>query len=277
MIPRLIVILLLTSATVNGQKQNEREIVAEGNKLYRSEMASWHGTDLFLARFPNKTANAGGYFSYVIGDKAICIFFSKDEDPKALATITFDSTYNVRTAFVDSIDRDLTPLEADLYLIRNTTIAEIRSDTLFKTYKNTNLNIVPLSDEYGKRVYIMTGPKNNGQVIFGNDYLLRFDKKGLLESKAKLHKGLIPIDYGDKDGKVVVASIHSHLPGYSDYMTATDICTLRLYENFAKWKQHIVMSKDYVSVWDCESDNLAVLTKKAWEKINNKDKFLPKK
>jgi hypothetical protein len=273
MITRLIIFLAMTSGTtVFAQSKKETEIVAEGNKLYRSEMASWYGTDIFLQRFASKQANSRGYFSYINGDKAICIFFSKSENPRVLATISFDSTYNVGTAEVDSVTRDLTALELDLYAIRKLTLTEIRSDTLFKTYKNTSLNLIPLSDENGKRVYVLTGPKNNGEVIFGNDYLLRFDNKGRIDSKSKLHKGLIPIGYGSKDGKIVVASMHSHLPGYSDYITATDICTLRLYEPFSKWEQHIVISKDFVSVWECQTNRLLVLTKKAWEKIYNTEK-----
>lgn len=36
-------------------------IVAEGKILYRSEMASWYGTDLFLEKF-KQTNTIGGYF-----------------------------------------------------------------------------------------------------------------------------------------------------------------------------------------------------------------------
>ena len=31
---------------------------------------------------------------------------------------------------------------------------------------------------------------------------------------------------------------------------ATDICTLMLYEKFAKWKQHNVVSKNYLNIWN---------------------------
>jgi len=277
MISRVIILLTITINTVNGQDRRERELVVEGDKLYKSEMASWYGTDIFLKRFPGKMNNSGGYFSYISGENTNCIFFSKDETPKVLATISFDTTYNVETALVDSVDRDLTTLEMELFSIRWNALSEIRSDTLFRTYKNTDLNMIPISDEKGKRVYIMTGPKTNGYVLFGNDYLITYNKNGEVETKSKLHEGLIPINYGGKDGKIILATMHTHLPIYSDYITATDICTLKLYEKFAKWGQHIVMSKDFVSVWDCKADKLFVLTKKAWDKIYSKDKYLPKK
>src|SRR5689334_9378884 len=38
-------------------------IVDEGKQLYRSEMASWYGTDVFLEQFKERD-KIGGYFSY---------------------------------------------------------------------------------------------------------------------------------------------------------------------------------------------------------------------
>jgi hypothetical protein len=40
-----------------------------------------------------------------------------------------------------------------------------------------------------------------------------------------------------------------------------------LYEKMAKWKFHVVVSKSYVSSWDCNSNRLVILTKEAWERI----------
>ena len=40
-----------------------------------------------------------------------------------------------------------------------------------------------------------------------------------------------------------------------------------LYEKFAKWKQHIVVSEEFVSMWNCDTDTIFVITRKAWDKI----------
>jgi len=61
-------------------------ITAEGKAMYRSEMASWYGTDIFLEAYKNKE-NIGGYLSYVAGDTARCIFFSHDDTPVVIGTI----------------------------------------------------------------------------------------------------------------------------------------------------------------------------------------------
>lgn len=105
-----------------------------------------------------------------------CIFYSKSENPKVIGTITFDSTYDVNTANTDLTERDFTSNENDLYIIRKIAFDEIYTDTLFKKYSNTNLNLIPLIKGNEKKVYVLTGPEQNGVVIIGNDHLLTFNK-----------------------------------------------------------------------------------------------------
>lgn len=63
-----------------------------------------------------------------------------------------------------------------------------------------------------------------------------------------------------------VTTMHTHLPETGRFITATDICTLRLYEKFAAWKRHIVVSKTDVSIWDCEHDILVGRPREEWGK-----------
>jgi len=258
---------LITFGQGNLTKKTQ-PIVDEGKLLYKSEMASWYGTDIFLENYKQRE-NIGGYFSYTENEASKCIFFSKSDNPKVIGTISFDNTYNVKTANTDLTERDFTKTENDLYEIRKLAFKEIQSDTLFKTYKNTSLNLIPLINGKEKKVYILTGPKNNGVVIFGNDYLITFDKNNKLVTKKQLHKNIIPIEYGKtEDGKEVVSTIHSHLPETGEFITATDICTLMLYEKFAKWKSHNVVSEKYLNIWNCETDELNVIKMDVVKKIN---------
>jgi uncharacterized protein with ParB-like and HNH nuclease domain len=216
---------------------------------------SWYGTDLFLEKYKDRE-NIGGYFSYTDSNFAKCIFFSKADKPKVIGTISFDSTYNTQTATIDLAERSFTKNENDLYEIRKLALKEINSDTLFKTYKNTNLNLIPLINGKDKKVYVLTGPQNSGVVIFGNDYLLTFDNNNNLLLKKQLHKNIIPVYYGGKEeiDQKNIGAIHSHLPETGEFMTATDICTLMLYGKFAKWDQHIVVSKKYMNIWSCKTN-----------------------
>lgn len=267
----LVLIFTILSVHVLGQDDPTvaaQPIVAEGKLLYKSEMSSWYGTDLFLEKYKDRSA-IGGYFSYQDQDLSKCIFFSRTERPRVIGTISFDSTYNLQTAMVDLNERDFSTIEQDLYIIRKLALAEVNSDTLFKVYENTSLNLIPLITGLEKKVYILTGPKNSGVVIFGNDYLLRFDADNKLLEKKQLHKNIIPVYYGEQeDGKKAIGAMHSHLQETGEFMTATDICTLLLYSKFADWEQHIVVSEKYTNIWNCISNTLIVLPKEVMEKIN---------
>ena len=234
--------------------------------LYRSEAASWYGTDVFLEKLKSKKQSSGGYFSYTDAKEAKCVFFSKEDNPKVLAVISFDSTYNPATAHLDSMPRAFTQHESSLYTIRKKALEIINTDTLFKQFKNTSFNVIPIIDKTKRRVYVLTGPAVSGVVVFGNDYQLDFDRRNEVIAKKRLHKNLIPMEYGKEKGQT--AAMHSHLPSTGEYITATDICTLMLYEKYPGWKQYYVISPSYVSIWSCEKDELVILTKKAWDSIN---------
>jgi hypothetical protein len=269
-----ILFLLLTFVSLSAGAQTDlqtriKTIVDEGKRLYRSEMASWYGTDLFLVNYKSRT-NVGGYFSYTTKeDVSKCIFFSKAEKPKVIGTISFDKTFNPELAKIDLNEREFTVLENDLYAIRKVALARINTDTLFKKYSNTDLNLIPLVYNNEKKVYVLTGPKQGGAVILGNDYLLTFDSNNQLIARKPLHKNIIPVPYAGKqsDGTEIVSTIHSHLPETGDLITSTDICTLMLYEKFAKWKSHKVVSQKYLSTWDCAKDELTVVEIDAVEKM----------
>ncbi len=264
---KIILSIIILSSSLTSFSQNQQEIEAielEGKKMYRSEMASWYGTDLFLEKYGDKREKIGGYLSYPAGDYTTCIFYSKGDSPLVIGTISFDSTLSITTASVIGVQRELTPIEKDLWTIRSLAYKEMVSDTIFKMYKNSNLNLIPMIDGDDRRVYILTGSSQNGTVIIGNDYLLRFDKKNNLKVKKKLHHSVQFFEYGENKGEI---SAHTHLPETGDYITATDICTLLLYQNATHWKWHFVTSNEFVSLWNCEQKSLLVLTRKAYEKI----------
>lgn len=266
--------LFLTFVSLSAGAQTDlqtriKTIVDEGKRLYRSEMASWYGTDLFLVNYKSRT-NVGGYFSFTTKeDVSKCIFFSKAEKPKVIGTISFDKTFNPELAKIDLNEREFTAIENDLYVLRKVALATINTDTLFKRYSNTDLNLIPLVYNNEKKVYVLTGPKQGGAVILGNDYLMTFDSNNQLITRKPLHKNIIPVPYAGKqsDGTEIVSTIHSHLPETVDLITSTDICTLMLYEKFAKWKSHKVVSQKYLSTWDCAKDELTVVEMGAVEKM----------
>lgn len=273
---KLTFVLIIVTKSFGQSKieKNTTQIVEEGKRLYKSEMASWYGTDLFLEKFTDKD-KIGGYLSYTENEISKCIFFSKTEKPKVLGTMTFDETFNIKTAKTELIERELNQIETELYRIRKTALKTINSDTIFKQYKNTNLNLIPLIVNGEKKVLVLTGPKNNGVVIFGNDYLMKFDEDDNLIERKRLHKNIIWTEYGEKitEGQEIVAGSHTHLPETGEFITATDVCTLMLYEKSTTWKQYHVYSKNYMSIWDCEKNILtAVSIKEIKKTLKENDK-----
>ena len=222
---KIVVSLLLIIAAFNAFAQHKTlqgitdSIVNQGHALYRSEWASWYGTDIFLDKCKDKSKQIGGYVSYETETGINNVFFSKGDDPVVLATTSFGNDFNEANYKLDTVQRKLTPAEKELIAIRQITIKRMNSDTTFKYFNNTSLNPVPIIKNGIKKVYVLTGPKANGVVIFGNDYLISFDNNNEISGVKRLHKNILPIKYSKTD----VSAMHSHLSETGDFITATDI------------------------------------------------------
>jgi hypothetical protein len=264
----LFLISLLSSLASYAQKEEiAAAIVGEGKKIYRSETASRYSNDLFLKKYSYGHENIGGHFSYADGDLTKCVFFSNDQEPKVICAITFDSTLNISKAIEERSTREFTSVEKEFYLVQQNAWRIINSDSLFKTYQGTIVNLIPLNDSKGKRVFIMTESKRESLIAVGNDYLLTFDKENNLTGKKQLHRGLIAFDLksGTKHGAKQKGGMHTH--SNEDFITATDICSLLLYRDYTGWELYYVVSKKYISIWNCKTENLQIMTIKAFKKI----------
>ena len=255
---KLLLLCLLSLPALATLAQQERldqiadSITREGKALYRSEWGSWYGTDVFEAKCPAKVDLSGGYFSYETDKNLVNVFFSKAEEPRVLASITFAKDFNKDNYTLDTLSRKFTQTEQDYYNTRKAATAKIFADTIVKGYKHTTLNVVPMIENGIKKAYVLTGTTQQGVVLFGNDYLVSFDAAGNAVSIKALHRNLISVSLKSDSGKVILGGIHNHLPPSSEFITATDICTLMLYEGFTTWNTYDVLSKDYVSMWDCK-------------------------
>ncbi|SDQ19499.1 hypothetical protein SAMN05421664_0974 [Chryseobacterium soldanellicola] len=261
-----VVLLTLLGIVMNAQDLQKiaNEIKEEGTDLYRSEMASWYGTDIFRANY-EKMDNVSGYFSYIDEKVPKCIFFSKDK--KVIGTIAFPTNYNPKDAKLDLNERDFTSLESEYFTIRQNALTRIKNDTIFKVYQNTSLNIVPIIKNNVKKVYVLTGPSVDNVVVFGNDYLISFDNKNEVKNVEKLHKGMIVQNINDKEVGKTVGGVHSHILENWQTITPTDICTLMLYYKFTNWESYTVVSKKYVSMWNGKGNGLLIMKEKAFKNM----------
>jgi hypothetical protein len=262
----LLVLCCLGAVQAQGKLPREAEqAVRVGRLLHRSELASWHGTDILRERHAALMPRIGGYFSYAEGERTICLFYSREDVPKALIRFAFDGFHENAGLKVDTAQGPLRPVEQELLAIRQRAMDLVRTDDLFELYEGINFNLIPVMDGKLRQVYILSGPKRSGIVVLGNDYLITFDRSNKVKEKRKLHKNIQVFEHGDME---VTTTMHSHLPETGAFITATDICTLLLYADIAGWPQHIVLSNTHVSIWDCKKQELMVMDRKAWDRIH---------
>lgn len=256
-----------------GIQVQRAKVLAEGKALYRLEKAAWNGTDMLREQFPEEMEHFGGYVSLLEGNLTHCVFFTDDSIPRLMAIYTFDSTFSFANAVLDRVRQYPTEEELRLRQLRSSAYRHIAQDTIFKVYKNSNLNVVPMVYEGVAKVYVLTGPSVSGVVIFGNDYLISFDEKDQVQSARPLHRNIIPIEYNDEQE----STMHSHTESTGSLITPTDICTLMLYGPFTNWESHTVLSKTHWNFWNVENSSLAVVSRKAMDKIDKHQKKLKKK
>lgn len=262
-----VVFFALIGTIINAQdlKKTAKEIQEEGIELYRSEMASWYGTDVLKANY-DKMENIKGYFSYIDGGVPKCIFFS--EKNKVLATVAFPANYNPRDAKLDLNERDFTTKELDYFTIRQNANEKVKTDTIFQQYNNTSMNLIPIIDKNNvKKVYAVTGPSVDNIVIFGNDYLISFNDKNEVKNIEKLHKGIIVQAMKEEKMENAISGLHSHVLENQQTITPTDICTLMLYYKFTNWDDYFVVSKDFVSIWRNKTNNLVIIKEKDFKRM----------
>ncbi len=246
-------------------------ILAEGLRLYQSERSSWVATDLMMATTIDRS-QIGGYLSYFEGDSVRTIFWTHEAGGTAgtplLASYTFPrKDVRLETANFQPAG-SFTAHEAQLFAVRKAAREELNSGNKSYTVQaKTSLNLAFLEDTRETRVYVLTGPQENGIVPIGNDYLLTFGSSGKLKSTERLHNSYLPMRWDDKKSEITTM-MHTHLEAHP-YITPTDICSILLYRSQLPAHQHYVISKEYVSLFDIDKQELIILTRKAFEKMAN--------
>jgi len=267
----LLFVLLISVISASAQHPDADKILKEGQLLYRLEKASWYGTDFLLNNFPKMKDSAGGYLSYVTAENHVNnIFFDRSSPHKVLITFEFDSLPKHGPLSFDPRKRAATKQEQDLIAIRQDAVKKMakNEDKFFMFYEKTSLNPIPLITPTERKVFFLTGPHEDGFVLIGNDYLLNYDNDNKLVSKIKLHNTLIKLAFKSNDSKnPTTATVHTHV--VTELITSTDICTLLLYKEFTEWKSHLVVSKDFVSIFDMNTEKLVTMTYDAFKKMSD--------
>ena len=243
-------------------------VMEEGKRLYFSELASWYATEILKSKHKAIAKKTGGGFSYQNNDEIISVFYNRDEEPKIIFSVRFNQHFNTEQAITDLQSRSFSQLEESYYQIHSKTIELVNTDQRFRLYKDADLHIIPIINGDLKKVYVMAAPRFEGAIVFGNDYLLSFDKNSELRGWKAIHQSIIPVEYGVNNvynSSEIAATAHEHGEGTDELISATDICNLLLYQKFTNWKQHMVIGKDLVSIWNCSTSDFRTLKKSEFQ------------
>lgn len=237
-------------------KQKTDSILAEGNLLYRYERVAWvsndHALEISLIR-----KKFGGYLVYQSGDSIKAIILEKGQN-NCIYEMTYFQNYSVPMREVFAT-RKLNDLEEKLQSIK----IKITNQVFTPAYKVTcaegyNLNIDLIPVESGYKLYILTGTSKPEVIPMGNDYVFFTDKNGEITSWRKFHSRLIPA-MTKIDGEKVRGLTHSHLRT-EPFISATDICTFKLYGGMYGLKQFKVLSTALSKYFTYDSEKNTIET-----------------
>jgi len=231
-------------------------ILSEGNLLYKFERAAWVSNDMSMARNDIKK-KYGGYLIYQSGDTVKSIVLEKGVN-ECIYELQFTTDFSKPDKEIVK-NRQLTENESNLQLIK----LKIMANALNSKYNvtcpegyNLNMQLIPYS--LGYKLYILTGTSQDNLVPFGNDYVFFANINGEINLWRKFHSRLIytPTLY---NGKQIVGLIHSHLKT-EPYITATDICTFKLYADLCILNNFEVLSTAFSKYfrYDLKEDKIDV-------------------
>ena len=215
-------------------------ILVEADLLYSYEKVAWKASDIVVQKESLKH-QIGGYIVYHSNDTVSSIFIDKSSQ-KRIAKITFTKKDLTVPYSSDYNQVELSSKEKKLLEIRKTIINQFSNPVYQVTISNGySPNLVLIEEETGYKFYIIMGTNQPEIIPFGNDYLFKTDKNGIITSARKFHRTVIPAQTKMKDGSEVVSVIHSHLK-MIPLITATDICTFRLYGELYQMNEFRVLS-----------------------------------
>ncbi|PLW94136.1 MAG: hypothetical protein C0592_03865 [Marinilabiliales bacterium] len=210
----------------------------EANILYKYERAAWMGTDMTLE---DRTLRYE-FRRYIVYEENDSIFFiALNSDDLCISTYVFYDDFTFPTRF-DEVRRKLNSTEKNILKVRNKILEEIVDNEYeIEFYDDFTPNFILLPYINGYKMYMIMGTSKRNVIPFGNDYIFFADEKGRIESYRQFHKTLISTETEDDDGNKIASMTHSHLEA-EPFITATDICTFRLYADIYELEAFSVYS-----------------------------------
>lgn len=241
-----LIILLFTTVSIFTFAQNDTlqfkfdSIIQEANLLYSYEKVAWNSSDILVQK-KKLIENYGGYVIYHSND-TLFVSFLDQKHTNRIAIYKFTFSELDEPFELDYKEVKLNEIEKELLDIKIKIVEQLADEKYEITVTNGySPNLVLLKENESYKLYIIMGTSQNGVIPFGNDYLFSADKDGNIQEWRKFHSGIIPAEAVGPNGEKVISAIHSHLKS-TPYITATDICTFRLYGELCGLQEFMVYS-----------------------------------
>jgi len=253
----LIFFIHTTAVAQNDNLQVKLDsILEEADLLYRYEKAAWHGSDLFMADAELRE-DYGGYVIYHSSDTVYATFVDKSQK-RHVARYSFTTNELEKPNATDTTKRPLSAIEKQLLDIKLKVLNQLRNPKYeVGIPEGYNPNLVLFKRDNGYRMYVIMGTAASNVIPFGNDYLFETDLEGEIVKWKKYHSRVIPAETQLDGGRTVVSAVHSHLKT-TPLITATDICTFRLYGPMYGLNEFQVLSTSLNKVFTYKSDTDSV-------------------
>jgi len=233
---KFFILTLLVGISFNAfAQENDLEvkmgsIIQEANQLYSYEKAVWNSTDLLMKNKKLKSLYAG----YVVHHSSDTINVSMlgVGHKEVIARYRFLQSNMSSPIESDLKSSAISKNEKELLDIKQKIteqLAEAKYEVMIP--QDYNPNLVLMKGVEGYKLYILMGTNESGIIPFGNDYLFKADVKGSIIEWKKFHSSMIPVQSERQGFGEIASAIHSHLRT-TPYITATDICTFRLYAQY---------------------------------------------
>ncbi len=261
---KVILFLLLSISSLGYSQLNNIQakldsIIKEADLLYSYEKVAWSSTDLVMSLERLKN-NFGGYIIYHSNDTLYASIIDESQTNR-LIKYSFTST-DLNIPFESDLKTlPLNEKEEKLLKIKYKIIDQL-SDGKYEIGfpEGFNPNLILLQEEIGYKLYIIMGVNEPGIIPFGNDYLFCTDLDGNINNWKKFHSRVIPVQSNTSEGEIITSATHSHLRT-TPYITATDICTFKLYSPFTEITQFKVYSPglDKYMEYDSKTNTIKIL------------------
>lgn len=266
--------LLFSVAHAQLAESERQAIIDEGNELYLLELASWNSSDLLSSIWGVSTLDSiEGYLSYNQGNSYNTIYYGGNNPSRIYAHFVFDSVSSLQSAIMDITPRNAARTENALIAMRTDALERVgkNEDGFFTLFEKTSFNLIPIIKGSVRKVVILTAAQEEGNVLFGNDYVLEYspENKFLHARKENHAMSQAPMEVKENNRGEFI-SWHTHTEGEPEYITATDVCTLLLYGEYTNWDKHVVISGSVASVWDVRKRTLEIISRKACDKLYGK-------